>query len=254
MRRTSASTPRPCHPQPPAPLAHRPRAPPPLPYLTSTTTAITRSWGRVLSYTFEHLTGTTTMRSSGWGTTRAMRSCAKPIESWLSSKQVGLEFSSPPHPSWLASRCLRHRVHLLSTQLHLCRVRSHHPVQAYSTLRLLSGTTRISKKTRSRLKSPPRSLGSWVTPTRCSSAGDRERLQPHVPSPGCSPEHPGYNPLCPSCVSVHLRSCRILRSGRPTTTSSAYYGRSRKIALSAAPPPLRRRFFSHVSVGGPALH
>ena len=30
-----------------------------------------------------------------------------------------LEFSSPPHPSWLASRCLRHRVHLLSTQLHL---------------------------------------------------------------------------------------------------------------------------------------
>ena len=165
-----------------------------------------------------------------------------------------LEFSSPPHPSWLASRCLRHRVHLLSTQLHLCRVRSHHPVQAYSTLRLLSGTTRISKKTRSRLKSPPRSLGSWVTPTRCSSAGDRERLQPHVPSPGCSPEHPGYNPLCPSCVSVHLRSCRILRSGRPTTTSSAYYGRSRKIALSAAPPPLRRRFFSHVSVGGPALH
>ena len=119
MRRTSASTPRPCHPQPPAPLAHRPRAPPPLPYLTSTTTAITRSWGRVLSYTFEHLTGTTTMRSSGWGTTRAMRSCAKPIESWLSSKQVGLEFSSPPHPSWLASRCLRHRVHVLSTQLHL---------------------------------------------------------------------------------------------------------------------------------------
>ena len=59
------------------------------------------------------------MRSSGWGTTRAMRSCAKPIESWLSSKQVGLEFSSPPHPSWLASRCLRHRVHVLSTQLHL---------------------------------------------------------------------------------------------------------------------------------------
>ena len=111
-----------------------------------------------------------------------------------------LEFSSPPHPSWLASRCLRHRVHLLSTQLHLCRVRSHHPVQAYSTLRLLSGTTRISKKTRSRLKSPPRSLGSWVTPTRCSSAGDRERLQPHVPSPGCRPEHP----LCPAatlCIS-----------------------------------------------------
>jgi hypothetical protein len=82
----AASTPRPCHPQPPAAPPHRPREPPPLPYLTSTT-AITRSWGRVLSYTFEHLTGTTTMRSSGWGTTRAMRSCAKPIESWLSSKQ-----------------------------------------------------------------------------------------------------------------------------------------------------------------------
>ena len=149
------------------------------------------------------------MRSSGWGTTRAMRSCAKPIESWLSSKQVGLEFSSPPHPSWLASRCLRHRVHLLSTQLHLCRVRSHHPVQAYSTLRLLSGTTRISKKTRSRLKSPPRSLGSWVTPTRCSSAGDRERLQPHVPSPGCRPEHPGPQAFVPN---LRPRASQVLQN------------------------------------------
>ena len=45
----------------------------------------------------------------------------------------------------------------------------------------------------------------------------------------CYPMHPVCNHMTPRC-------CSTRRSGRPTTTSSACYGRSRRTALRAAPP------------------